>query len=363
MIRHAALAWLLLGLPSLVAQGTCPHPYSNAVFFHDFERAGSGVAEALVGPAGRLTSNIGTSSAGRFASASRQHIQAPSGYGVIDTGVRLMQPTDALSFSIAVNARGDASNRLKRLLSTFNGTGPAPASEMLFDRVDAGVLRFITAGRSIFSASTIVEDGQWHTYGFTFDRGTVQFYVDGMPFDPPRVFPLQQIAPQTYSWHLVEDARNVSANTEFWRGGSYDDAGLWLRVLSAAEMLQLHQGLCGNCLFRNGSGVNATGFQCLSRPLLGRVWRSQIPVVPATLGTWVGVSGFRDQIPYLGGEVLIGQQPKPLFFPGLGNHAITIPALPGLLGVELYAQGLRADQTGAGLQLTLFNGQDLILTF
>ena len=49
---------------------------------------------------------------------------------------------------------------------------------------------------------------------------------------------------QNFNWFLVEDARSISATDEYFDGGTYDEAALWYRALSAEEMSALYtQGI------------------------------------------------------------------------------------------------------------------------
>ena len=72
---------------------------------------------------------------------------------------------------------------------------------------------------------------------------------------------------------------------------------------------------CGTapCIFRNGSGINQTGFNCTTYPVLGRSWNSTIAVTGSTLSTSLGLSGTPGQFPFLRGEILIGLAPAPAF--------------------------------------------------
>ncbi len=117
------------------------------------------------------------------------------------------------------------------------------------------------------------------------------------------------------------------------------------------------------CAFRNGSGINPMGFDCVTNPVLGTTWQSTIATTAATLSTALGLSASGGVQPLLGGELLIGAVPAPLVQLGVGQHAVGIPDLSSLLGAGAFGQGFRADLVaGAGTPtLVLLNGQDLRL--
>jgi len=115
---------------------------------------------------------------------------------------------------------------------------------------------------------------------------------------------------------------------------------------------------CAECSERNGSGVNSTGFNCTTLPILGANWASSIPTVASTVSTHLGLSSSAAQTPLLGGEFLLGVAPiAPIFVAGNGSHAIGIPNSTPLLGAVLHAQGFRVDSAGAGSSLKMFNAQ------
>ena len=116
-----------------------------------------------------------------------------------------------------------------------------------------------------------------------------------------------------------------------------------------------------SCRFRNGSGVNPIGFECVTMPVLGTTWTSLIAMTPQTTSTYLGLAVGAAQTPLLGGEILIGFIPEPLLQQGAGTHAIPIPNVGNLLGAELYAQGFRMERNGGSLSIALLNGQQLTL--
>ena len=66
-----------------------------------------------------------------------------------------------------------------------------------------------------------------------------------------------------------------------------------------------------------------------------------------------------SQLPFLGGEILIGLTPS-VFLPGTGAHALQIPNNPVFLGAPLFTQGFRLDSPGGFVML---NAQDFVLHF
>lgn len=114
------------------------------------------------------------------------------------------------------------------------------------------------------------------------------------------------------------------------------------------------------CVLRNGSGINPLGFDCTTRPVVGATWISSVPTGPQTTSTVLGLSATPAQIPLLGGELLIGVVPAPLFQQGSGTHSVPIPGSSSLLGAAVSAQGFRID-AGPSPTFVLFNAQDLIL--
>ena len=116
-----------------------------------------------------------------------------------------------------------------------------------------------------------------------------------------------------------------------------------------------------SCIFRNGSGINPTGFECSGQPILGSSWQSTVATTPDTVSTAVGLSGAPSVQSVLGGEVLIGLVPAPVFLPGLGTHVVPVPNESRFLGAALFSQGFRVDVVGGTPTLVMFNAQDLIL--
>jgi hypothetical protein len=221
---------------------------ADAVFAHDFEQVVGDSIVGVIGPDASKSSNLTISAVDLVRDNSAQHLQAPGGdYAAVDTGTRLVGTTSALSFSIFTNDRGSIGGppeNLVRLLSSYNGTG-VPLGETLFDLLWSGGrrLRFYTEATSVLSTATVpVQDELWHQAGFVFDSGTVTFYFDGEQLGDSVAVPgVTEIATQNDNWTLVEDARPVSQLGEYFRGGSYDEAALWYRAVSAEEMRTLYE--------------------------------------------------------------------------------------------------------------------------
>ncbi len=116
-----------------------------------------------------------------------------------------------------------------------------------------------------------------------------------------------------------------------------------------------------SCTLRTGSGVNPTGFDCTTLPVLGTTWETSVATTPNTVATAVGLSVGPAQQLFPFGELLISLTPSPLFVQGLGNHAVRIPNSSSFLGVTLATQGFRVDMLRGGAALVPLNAQDLSL--
>ncbi len=199
---------------------------------------------------------------------STRHIQAPGNNAPqrIVTGTHLTTPLSALSFSAWYNDRGDnggdtstGMNNLARLLSSYVGFGgsdsqfaasfykrPSVAGEPPLAS-DPRVIRFSSDGEFVDSLPIPEADAQWHQAGFVFESGTVTFYFDGAQLGTPQTLTNTQVVAQTYPWYLFEDHQISSAQPrEYFDNGDYDEAGLWYRALSAAEMNRIYsRGIVG----------------------------------------------------------------------------------------------------------------------
>jgi choice-of-anchor C domain-containing protein len=233
---------------------------TGAVFAHDFESVTGDTITALAGPAGNKSSNIAVGTlregtpAGLAFSPAFLGFPDGDGYAAVATQTRLTAPAAHLSFSIHFNDRGDNGNdndgfQLVRLLSTYRGTGAAASDETIFGiGTDGGGRKLwltINQHTVLSTANLPFQDGLWHQAGFVFDRGTVTFYLDGVPLgDPVTVPDTSAIPAQQRDWTLMEDPQLGTVRSEYFDGGSYDETALWTRSLLPTEMLALYaQGL------------------------------------------------------------------------------------------------------------------------
>ncbi len=226
----------------------------DAVLAHDFENIAGTTAVALRGPNATLLGNISGSTADPLSPFSNQHLRAGADITTknVNLNSRLTSATSALSFSMYYNDRGDAgdsvnnSRGLARLLTSFDGTG-FDVGDFIFSsqrNPENHAQRYLRISvNPAGTGATIVdslplnvnEDGLWHHVGFVFESGTVQFYFDGQPLGSPQTMPGYAAIPaQTRNWHLVEDT--AGGHEDFFHGGDYDEAALWLRALSTQEM-------------------------------------------------------------------------------------------------------------------------------
>ena len=95
--------------------------------------------------------------------------------------------------------------------------------------------------------------------------------------------------------------------------------------------------------------------------MLGANWNTTIATSGSTTSTFLGLGAAPGQFPILGGELLLGVAPPPLFLSGSGSHSVPIPNTAALMGAPLFAQGLRVDTPGGVPTLILLNAQDLVL--
>ena len=212
----------------------------SLVFAHNYESISGDNIDGLLGtPDATKTSNISASTTGTLPFSS-QHVQMPNAaVARIDTNTQLTSATNGLSFTTYYNDNGDTSSGGHRFLSTFDGSGSLEGDEFVFDEV-SGNLRFITGNPSattiLTSDAAIPKDGNWHQVGFSFNSGTVRFYLDGAPFGSDKVLGAASILTQGNNWFLFEDAPVTNSNHEFYDNGLFDESALWTRVLSDAEM-------------------------------------------------------------------------------------------------------------------------------
>lgn len=220
---------------------------ADAVFAHDFETVSGDTITALQGPNATKSTNVSTSTAAPVGPWSLQQIQAPNGstFGNIDTNTRLTSAASQLSFTIAYNDRAGNSGsdgfHVSRLLTSYNGSGANTLNQLVFDLESlSGGRRLRLDAQNTFAESSVTvpfQDSTWHQAGFSFDGGVVTFYYDGFILGSPITLSGVSVIPaQTSNWLLLEDLNPTSDPREYFANGSYDDAALWNRVLSPAEM-------------------------------------------------------------------------------------------------------------------------------
>lgn len=236
---------------------------NDAIFAHDFETISGNSITALVGPDGTKTSNISASLVSPLPFSS-QHVQAPNGaaHGSIDTNTRLTTAANSLTFSTFFNNPG--SSGAARFLSSFDGGGTNVDVFTLFDSIvinNTRTLRFIVnSGSNVKIASSTatipVADGLWHQAAVVYQGGvsdgTVRFFFDGLQLGGDVTLAgVNSLPVLPNNWHLLEDTTSVSVPTEYFAGGYYDEAALWYRPLSNADIQSLYtQGI-------NGASTNA----------------------------------------------------------------------------------------------------------
>lgn len=112
------------------------------------------------------------------------------------------------------------------------------------------------------------------------------------------------------------------------------------------------------CVRRNGTGINFAGCECLTLPVMGTNLVIGFTPDPATVLTFVAISGAPfAPTPLFGGELLI--DPFALdTYTAVGNHTFSLPPAPTLFGQTAYMQGARLDSTAGGT-IVLLNALDV----
>lgn len=253
---------IVLGSLAQTHADTMPSLFNGLVFAHDVENAWINSTTGrydIAGVHGTPTAEIhlGTASAPfsftnqpSLLAFSQQHLKTPplvdgnNPRGYVDTNTHLTSSISQLSFSVFYNIDPNAAQNTsaKRFLTSFSGGGAILADQLLFDALNttgsSHTARFITNNETKTWAGAVTRDGNWHHIGFVFDSGSLQLYVAGEPFGIPQTFTsTTAIAAQTKPWLLLEE----STHNEFFMNSSFDEAGLWYRALSDAEMLFLYQ--------------------------------------------------------------------------------------------------------------------------
>lgn len=120
-------------------------------------------------------------------------------------------------------------------------------------------------------------------------------------------------------------------------------------------------GTSGACSFRNGTGVNAPDFTCVTLPVLGTNWTTSFNPNANTALTGIAVAlGGPATLPnWFGGELLLSLNPGPVVLLGTGNLSLAIPNDQGLIGLQFSSQGARFDVISGNLQPVMLNAQDV----
>ncbi len=215
--------------------------------------------------------------------------------------------------------------------------------------------------------SSVVDvlDGVYHHICGTWNGTQIELFVDGVSQGS---FPLAAPVNNTRPVNLGFSYGGSSA-LRFFRG-SVDELSVYSRALSVVEIAAIaNAGAAGKCrppasyTFRNGSGVNATGYNCTSNPVIGTNWGSTIATTPATQMTLLAVGTLVGQTPFLGGEILFDISAPVVVLQGTGTHSVPIPNLLSLVGSRLATQGIRADLIGGQLRIAFLNAQDVLIGF
>lgn len=114
------------------------------------------------------------------------------------------------------------------------------------------------------------------------------------------------------------------------------------------------------CTFRNGNGINQTGYRCATLPTLGGTWTTSYGSSASTIATAM-LFGFAPATGpnVLQGELLVASSPPPVAIAGAGNIALPVPNMAALAGVVAYTQGFRVDGLPTGAQIVLLNALDV----
>ncbi|MEM7310973.1 MAG: hypothetical protein AAF682_30165 [Planctomycetota bacterium] len=132
--------------------------------------------------------------------------------------------------------------------------------------------------------------------------------------------------------------------------------------VTRTEPVQSTYCLPASCTFRNGTGVNPTGFSCVTVPVIGMDWEVEVATTPTTLATYVAVAAKPGTTPVPGlGEILLGLAAPLVLLEGLGTHITPLPTDCGLIGSNFASQGLRLETGRVGPVAVLLNAQDLVV--
>lgn len=122
----------------------------------------------------------------------------------------------------------------------------------------------------------------------------------------------------------------------------------------------------GSVVLENGSGVNPTGYQVFSTPMIGTTVTAFIPPVPtgATVLTAVVAAApiAPTTSPAYVGELMISLSGSPLYFISSGGPLLMpIPNNCALIGLTVRTQGFRFDNVGGTIVTHCLNRRDLTI--
>jgi hypothetical protein len=242
----------------------------------------------------------------------------------------------------------DSSGLVYRLDQTWNN--PVP----LFDAGGIGSLTYDPSNHSLwvsqFSTANIVEYSMSGTVLRSFSTGHLQNMALALDH-----------ADDTLWMH---DRRTMGTFEQWSKTGQ-----LLARIAPSALAGQNALGgempfrRVARCEFRNGSGINAPDFSCLTRPALGSLWTTSFGSNPNTIATIlvIGAGGPASGIRFGSGELLLAPTPSPLPFLGSGDITVPVPNQAWLIGAFVSTQGMRIDPSPAGPLLQILNAQDIEL--
>jgi hypothetical protein len=242
----------------------------------------------------------------------------------------------------------DSSGFVYRLDQTWNN--PVP----LFDAGGIGSLTYDPVGNSLwvsqFSTTNITEYSLSGTVLRSFSTGHSQNMALALDHADGTLW--------------MHDRRTMGTFEQWSKTGQ-----LLSRIAPAALVGQNALGgempfrRVARCEFRNGTGINAVGFSCITRPALGGSWTTSFNSNPSTIATIlaVGAGGPASGIRFGTGELLLAPTPPPALFIGSGDITVPVPNQAWLIGALISTQGMRIDASGAGPLLELLNAQDVEL--
>ncbi len=278
---------------------------------------------------------------------------------------------NAGGFTVEFWMRGDAAQVHAQFLVVDKSHGWIDSTGWLFQGdTSTGVVHFGigAGGPSSSNFPTVpsvgsVLDGAFHHIAGTWNGTQIELFIDGAS---QGTTPLSTPANNDRPVHLGFSWGGGTPR-RFFRG-EVDELGVYARALTQSEIVAIanagSSGKCrpsASCTFRNGSGINPTGYVCTTDAVLGSSWVTTMPTEATTLTTFMAIAAVPGQFPLFGGELLIDPTGPVLFLEGNGTHTVPIPSASVLLGVLLPTQGLRVDAPGGQPQIVLFNALDIVL--